>query len=158
MSQWYAWRGVFNLQGDCWCCLWRQGKNSYQKRDIPPQPVPLLISCLLFILVYSLTLESWLHNTSEKHSVFHQPKLHRIPPLCLLVVPAFSFWAGAIWKRGSLQWCLLYCVALPSCHHRYSEHADSGLLWRELKTQIHKKKKKETEPIILLLTVTRSRT
>lgn len=59
---------------------------------------PLLPECLLltffFILIYSLSLESWLQSTSEKHPVFHQPELCHISE--------FSFQAGAIWKRDSL--------------------------------------------------------
>lgn len=61
------------------------------KREMPPTPFKSNVSCRLFILVYSLTLESWLHNTSEKHSVFHQPKLCLIPPCVSLSFRLFRF-------------------------------------------------------------------
>lgn len=88
MSQRWARRGVFNLQGDRWCCLSRQEENG-----CPPPPFNRmsLVDFFFFILVYSLSLESWLHNTSEKHSVFHQPKLCHIPPCVFLSFQLFHF-------------------------------------------------------------------
>lgn len=95
MSQRCARRGVFNLQGDCWCCLWRKGENSC--------PPPLLIEHLLLTFypclqfVWNLGFRTPLKNTQY----FISPNF----AIFLLVFSCRSslfISAGAIWKRDSL--------------------------------------------------------